>query len=627
MSTVATLRRLARTGLECLPKGRTLHEDVWRTRHRTLSYLLRAHVVAVFAFTVIQGGGMIHGAAHAAVIALFAGLAAADGLRREVSSAMVALGLVTSSALLVHAAGGSIEMHFHFFVMVSILTLYQDWLPFLLAIGFVVLHHGIMGSVDPEGVFNHPAGAAHPFRWAAVHGFFILGASVASVVAWRLNEEQALRDSLTRLPNRTLFQDRLGHALARLQRSGASIAVLFVDLDGFKAVNDQLGHASGDQLLRAVAERLQGCVRPADTVARLGGDEFAVLIEDIAGEAEAEIVADRLLHALTVPFVLRNKEVTVSASIGVALNSPVATVEMMLHDADLAMYRAKESGRAGYEVFDAGMHDAIVARQELEREVRRAVDERQFVVHYQPLVALSDNRLVGVEALVRWQHPTRGLLAPAEFLEVAEETGAIVPLGAWVLQEACRQARQWSEDCPEQRLTMSVNLSPRQLCDPAIVSTVAGALSESGLPAGDLVLELTEGLLVSDGPAVIDRLFALKALGLRLAIDDFGTGYSSLSYLRRLPFDILKIDKLFVDGVAGGPEASAFAKAIIRMAHSLHLETVAEGVEHDDQSQHLRQLGCELAQGYHFARPLSPERITSMLGQPLAASPITASGR
>jgi diguanylate cyclase (GGDEF)-like protein len=399
-----------------------------------------------------------------------------------------------------------------------------------------------------------------------------------------------------------------------------------VDLDGFKPVNDRLGHATGDQLLRAVAERLRGCVRPADTVARLGGDEFAVLVEDIAGEAEAVAVAKRLLESLTVPFVLRAKEVTISASVGIALNAPMATVEMMLRDADVAMYRAKEAGRACYEVFDTGMHETILARLELERDVRRAVDERQFVVHYQPLVALADGRLVGVEALVRWQHPTRGLLAPAEFLEVAEATGLIVPLGAWVLQEACRQARRWAEQCPEQRLTMSVNLSPRQLSDPGIVATVAAALSESGLPAADLVLELTEGLLVSDGPAVIDRLFALKALGVRLAIDDFGTGYSSLSYLRRLPFDILKIDKLFVDGVAGGPEASAFAQAIIKLAHSLRLETVAEGVEHDDQSRHLRQLGCELAQGYHFAKPLSAEDITTMLGQP-AAPPVTASGR
>jgi EAL domain-containing protein (putative c-di-GMP-specific phosphodiesterase class I) len=340
-------------------------------------------------------------------------------------------------------------------------------------------------------------------------------------------------------------------------------------------------------------------------------------------------VAERLLESIGVPFDLRNKEVTVSASIGVALNAPQATVEMMLRDADVAMYRVKESGRAGYEVFDPGMHDTIVARLELERDMRRAVDERQFVVHYQPLVALADGRLVGVEALVRWQHPTRGLLAPADFLDLAEETGAIVPLGAWVLQEACRQAVQWAEARPEQRLTMSVNLSPRQLSDPGIVAVVAAALSESNLPPGDLVLELTEGLLVSDGPAVVDRLFALKALGLRLAIDDFGTGYSSLSYLRRLPFDILKIDKLFVDGVAGGPEASAFAQAIIRLAHSLRLETVAEGVEHDDQSQHLRQLGCELAQGYHFARPLSAEDITTMLGnQPAApAIAITASER
>ncbi len=616
MTTRATLRRLTRAGLEFLPKGRSLPEDVWRARHRMLSYLLRAHVVIVFVFSWAGGQGLVHSAGDAALIALFAFLGGSFASRRALSSAMVALGLVASSAVLVHAADGSIEMHFHFFVMVGILTLYQDWLPFLLAIGFVVLHHGVLGTIDPEGVYNHPAAVAHPFTWAAVHGGFVLAASVASIVAWRLNEEQALKDSLTRLPNRTLFQDRLGHALARVQRRTTSLAVLFVDLDGFKDVNDSLGHATGDQLLRMVADRLRMSVRPADTVARLGGDEFAILVEDIAGEADAVAMAERLLQALTVPFVLRGRDVTVGASVGVALNGPAATVEDMLRDADVAMYRAKSAGRGGYAVFEAAMQDTLVARLALERDLQRAVEERQFIIHYQPLVSLTDGRLVGVEALVRWDHPQRGLLPPIDFLEVAEQNGAIVPLGAFVLHEACRQGRQWRDVSRDDAFTISVNLSPRQLSDPDIVETVRQALQASGLEASSLVLELTEGLLVDDSPAVVERLFALKALGVRLAIDDFGTGYSSLSYLRRLPFDILKIDKQFVDGVGHGPEGSAFAQAIIKLAHNLRLETVAEGVEHREQTDHLRQLGCEIAQGYHFARPLAPESIEALLGIP-----------
>jgi diguanylate cyclase (GGDEF)-like protein len=619
VTTSATLRRLTRAGLEFLPKGRSLPEDVWRTRHRMLSYLLRAHVVVVFLFSWARGEGLVHSAGEAAVVALFALLGGTYASRRALSSAMVAIGLVASSALLVHAAGGSIEMHFHFFVMVGILTLYQDWLPLLLAIGFVVLHHGVLGTIDPEGVYNHPAAAAHPFTWAAIHGGFVLAASVASIVAWRLNEEQALKDSLTRLPNRTLFQDRVGHALARVQRQATSLAVLFVDLDGFKDVNDGLGHAAGDQLLRAVAERMRASVRPADTVARLGGDEFAVLVEDIAGEADAVAMAERLLQALTVPFVVRGREVAVGASVGIALNGPAATVEDMLRDADVAMYRAKSAGRGGYEVFEAAIQDTLVARLELERDLQRAVEERQFVVHYQPLVSLTDGRLVGVEALVRWNHPRRGFLPPADFLEVAEQTGAIVPLGALVLHEACRQGRQWKDVSGDDTFTISVNLSPRQLADPGIVETVRRALRESGLGPSGLVLELTEGILVGDSQAVVDRLFALKALGVRLAIDDFGTGYSSLSYLRRLPFDILKIDKQFVDGVAHGTEGSAFARVIINLARSLRLETVAEGVEDGEQGDHLRQLGCELAQGYHFARPMAPESIEALLGIPATA--------
>lgn len=342
------MQRWIRKAADFLPKGHSLPDDAWRVRHRTLLTLLVAHVVGVFVFALTQGEEPLHAAAEAAVLAVFAAvgwLTTGPGRRRQLSSAVTAVGLVASSAVLVHLSGGVIEMHFHFFVMVGVMTLYQDWQPFLLAVGFVVVHHGLIGTLAPEQVYNHPAAVAHPFRWALVHGLFVLAASVASVVAWKLNEEQAMRDGLTRLANRRLFLDRLGHALARSQRSSALLAVLYIDLDGFKEVNDNLGHATGDQLLTLVAERLRGIIRPSDTTARLGGDEFAVLVEDVVGEAEASYVAERILAALAAPFSIHGSDVTVGASIGIALNEPGITVDDLLKHADKAMYTAKSLGR------------------------------------------------------------------------------------------------------------------------------------------------------------------------------------------------------------------------------------------------------------------------------------------
>jgi diguanylate cyclase (GGDEF)-like protein len=345
------VRRWGRSGLAYLPKGHSLPEDTWRVRHRTLSWLLRAHVVGIFLFALLRDQGPLHSVSEAAVVALFACVGALTSRWRTLSSAMTALGLVTSSAVLVHLSGGTIEMHFHFFVMVCILTLYQDWLPFLMAIGFVVVHHGLMGTLAPEEVYNHPAAVAQPLRWALVHGAFVLAASAASIVAWKFNEEQALKDALTGLPNRRLLRDRLGHALARAERRSGSLAVLFLDLDRFKHVNDTFGHAGGDHLLTLVAERMRALVRPSDTAARLGGDEFAILVEDIVGEAEATYVAERLLGMFATPFTVRGSEVGVGASVGVALNTPGVTVDELLMQADTAMYEAKSQGRGGCQVF------------------------------------------------------------------------------------------------------------------------------------------------------------------------------------------------------------------------------------------------------------------------------------
>ncbi|HEV7527228.1 MAG TPA: GGDEF domain-containing protein, partial [Acidimicrobiia bacterium] len=322
--------RVLRSGLAWLPRGQSLSEDVWRVRHRTLTFLLRAHVVGVFLFGVVVGRPLFECFQGAGAVAVFAILASTNPDRRKFVSGMTAVGLVTSSAALVGLSGGVIEMHFHFFVMVGILTLYQDWLPFLMAIGFVVLHHGVFGALDPSAVYDHADAVAHPFKWALIHGGFVLAASAASVVAWRLNEEQAFRDSLTHLPNRALFQDRVGHALTRSGRHPGALAVLFIDLDGFKGVNDSLGHAAGDALLCTVSERLKACVRPADTVARLGGDEFAVLLEDLTSEADATRIADRLLHAVAVPFNVAGRDITVTASVGIAFNHVPDTVDDLL---------------------------------------------------------------------------------------------------------------------------------------------------------------------------------------------------------------------------------------------------------------------------------------------------------
>jgi diguanylate cyclase (GGDEF)-like protein len=334
-----------------LPKGHSLPEEVWRVRHRTLSYLLRAHVVGLFILGLALGQGPAHSALEAAVVGVFALVGGAVTGQRQVASSVTALGLVVASAVLVHLSGGTIEMHFHFFVMVGILTLYQDWQPFLLAIGFVVVHHGVLGSLTPSAVYNHPAAVAHPLRWAIVHGVFVLAASIASVVAWKLNEEQAMQDALTRLPNRRLFNDRVAHALARTARRPTVLSVVYVDLDGFKGVNDTLGHAGGDQLLVLVAERIRALVRPSDTAARIGGDEFAVLVEDIMGEAEASYVAERLLAALAAPFIVRGVEVTVGASAGIALSEPAISMDELLMKADGAMYEAKAAGRGCCRVF------------------------------------------------------------------------------------------------------------------------------------------------------------------------------------------------------------------------------------------------------------------------------------
>jgi diguanylate cyclase (GGDEF)-like protein/PAS domain S-box-containing protein len=436
----------------------------------------------------------------------------------------------------------------------------------------------------------------------------------------RLEEQlkhQAFHDSLTGLANRALFTDRVEHALARLGRGPNSLAVLFIDLDDFKTVNDSLGHAAGDQLLVAVGRRLQVGLRPADTAARLGGDEFGVLLEDVELVTAREI-ASRILQGLSEPFNVEGKNLSVQGSIGIAIRQGRnQTASELLRDADVAMYSAKERGKGRYELFEAGMQQAAVRRLQLKADLEGALERGQFTLRYQPLVALSSGEIRGVEALVRWEHPVRGMVMPAEFIGLAEESGLIVRLGRWVMNEACRQARAWQEEFPRRRaLTMSVNLSVKQLQDPGLVDDVAACLGRSGLDPGLLTLEITESVLMRDTEFTMDALTRLKALGLRIAIDDFGTGYSSLSYLRQFPIDSLKIDRSFVTAIESGGEELALLSSIVALSRTLHLETVAEGVEQPTQAAELQALGSDLAQGYYFAQPLSAEDIDPLLRQP-----------
>jgi diguanylate cyclase (GGDEF)-like protein len=438
----------------------------------------------------------------------------------------------------------------------------------------------------------------------------------------RLYEEirhQAFHDGLTGLANRALFGDRVEHALARSARTGSLVAVLFVDLDDFKTVNDRFGHPAGDQLLRQVAERLLSIVRPGDTAARLGGDEFAVLLEDVHGQEDAQVVAQRLIQAIRTPTRLGEVDALVGASIGIALSTAGGDrAPDLLRNADFAMYRAKGAGKGRYEVFEASMRAGIAERAELAQIIHGAVERRELRVAYQPIVELATGKVVGAEALVRWHPAGRPMLMPADFITLAEENGQIVAIGRWVIEEACRLGKRWQDQLGDPTFGMSVNLSARQFQHPDLVRDVKAALAATGLAPGSLTLEITESVLMQHTTSTIDTLGELRAHGVRLAIDDFGTGYSSLSYLDRFSVDALKIDRSFVDGFGADREGPVLVRAIIELGQALGLEIVAEGIERVDQLGPLRALGCRFGQGYLFSRPMEPDAMSTLLeGPPL----------
>jgi len=426
---------------------------------------------------------------------------------------------------------------------------------------------------------------------------------------------QALFDSLTGLANRVLFLETVEHGLRRLRRDPGSLGVLFLDVDDFKTVNDSLGHAVGDELLVGLARRLVSACRPGDTVARLGGDEFAILLEGLHSPDEATVVADRIIAAIETPLDVAGTVVAPRCSIGIAFGSAVDSPDDLLRNADAAMYVAKREGKGGYRVFEHDMHAATLERFRLRAELREAIDRGEFALHYQPIRDLDSGAITGVEALIRWNHPRLGLVAPEQFIGFAEETGIIVAIGRWVVEEACRQVGEWHDSLPAlaENLSLSVNLSPRQLQDPETVGVVANALQMGGFKPSLLTLEITENVLMQ---ASIETLDELKALGVRLAIDDFGTGYSSLGYLDRLPVDVLKIDKTFVDRLGSKVGESPLVHAVLQLGQSLGLDTVVEGIETLHQLNRLRELGCHKGQGFYLGKPAPAEGFLRMLAAP-----------
>jgi diguanylate cyclase (GGDEF)-like protein len=596
-----------------LPEGRRLSDEVWAQRHRALTGLLLAHIPVLYVYALLRDYGALDSLFQVGILVVPAGIATVGRLSRNVRSSSTSIGLVIGASILVHLSGGSIEAHFQFFVILAFLTLYQAWLPFLFALGYVVLEHGVLGALYPHAVYSDPSAIAHPWRYAAIHGGFVLAASFANVLAWRLTEQEALHDALTGLPNRTFFLHSLSKTLDGKART--TTAVLFLDLDNFKDANDAFGHDVGDLLLQTLSQRLKRWLREGDQLARLGGDEFAIALCGVTDRDDARAAAQRILGAFDEPVCIADVTLASSASVGLAFaEGDTESATDLLRNADLAMYEAKRDGGGRVAEYQPVLHTVALRRTELEVELRHAFEHGQFVIHYQPIFELATDRMVGTEALIRWEHPTRGLVPPGDFITAAEQSGLIVPLGAWVLRTACLQTAAWQRAQPDRPpLSVSVNISPRQLLDRTLVTTVAEALNDAGLDPSSLCLEVTEGSVIKDFDATMPTLNALRTLGVTLALDDFGTGYSSLSYLTQLPVNSVKIDRSFVNELGVSTPSSQIVLAIVDLAHALGMSVTAEGAETEPQLAALRAMESDHAQGYLLGRPVASSVIATLI--------------
>jgi diguanylate cyclase (GGDEF)-like protein len=596
---------------ELLPAGDLLGDRVWARRHRVVIAVAFAQSLCLFAFALSRGFGVVHSAADALPVALLAAFGCWGHLSRKLRSVAGSLALISAAALLTHVWQGQIEAHFAFFVNLGLLTIYQDWLPFGIAIAYVLFHHGVLGVISPSSVYSHADGRAHPWKWAAIHTGFVFAATAANLVCWRMSE-QALREPLTGLPGRALLFQRLTRLRDPHRRQ--SLAVLFIDLDDFKVLNDSRGHGAGDELLVKVAERLRAGVRPQDTVARMGGDEFAVICPGITTAPAALEIAQRLRDDVARSYTVRGERVSTKASVGIVVARGAEDAERLLAEADLAMYAAKARGGNGCALFDDRLNARALERHQLEGGLRGALERKETETWYQPIVRLADGAPIGVEALARWTHPELGCVSPVRFVEVAEASGLIHALGGQTLARACTDVARFNHahpGLPDRQV--AVNLSGRQLADPDLSVTVAEALQASGLQPSKLCLEVTESVLFASGNPRQELFGPLKELGVQLALDDFGTGYSSLGYLKQLPFDVLKIDRSFISNLADSPTDQAIVQAVLTMAETLGITVIAEGVETPAQASHLRALGCELAQGFLYSPAIAPEQLHTIL--------------
>ncbi|WP_380165508.1 putative bifunctional diguanylate cyclase/phosphodiesterase [Jannaschia sp. R86511] len=642
-----------RRGLAWLPRGTSLPAEDWRRRHRSVLWVLGGQAALLPLAALVLAGPDPAVLLSSLVPLLMTGVARLPRLPRQVQAAVAGLGLVVVSAVVVQVSGGVIEAHFHFFVMIGVVALYESWWPFGLAVAFVLAHHGVIGTLFSDAVYNHDGARQDPWLWAGVHAALFGFACLGSIVNWRLHEgarsveqqlhgdlaQQARVDELTGLPNRAALHEHAERLIERAVRDGRPLTVLMVDLDRFKLINDTLGHAWGDALLREVGPRLGGGLREGDVLARLGGDEFAALLPGLVAE-QAMDVAERLRERLRAGFVVDGIDLDVDASVGVATFDPrleaVAApatpsagaaepsagaaerssgparpcLDDLLRRADVAMYAAKRSG-SGALAYSSREDDHSRSRLALLSDLRRAIAERQLVLHFQPKLDMSSGRVSGAEALVRWHHPERGLLMPADFVADVESTGLALPFTDLVLDLAMAQVRRWRDE--GRPIQVAVNVPPRCLLDPEFPDRVAGLLRRRDLPASALRIEVTESSLMTDPAAVLQTMLALSAQGVGLSIDDFGTGYSSLTHLRELPVDELKVDRSFTLGMTSSTDDAVIVRSAVELGHRLGLAVVAEGVEDDDTLAALHQESVDVVQGYLFARPMTAAAMDAWL--------------